>query len=44
MENSSNFEYDSSWDLEKSSRGNLPRNEEAFEKIYAEWEKRKWFK
>ncbi|MFQ5949923.1 MAG: calcium-binding protein [Nitrospiria bacterium] len=28
--------------MEKSDKGNLPRNEDAFDKIYAEWEKRLW--
>jgi hypothetical protein len=35
---------DSSWDPVKSAKGNLPRNSEALDKKYAEWEKRKWFK
>ena len=34
--------YDSSWDLEKTENGNLPGDEDAFDKIYAEWEKRSW--
>jgi len=37
-------DYDSSWDLVKSAKGNLPHNGEAFDKKYAEWEKRKWLK
>ena len=36
-------DYDSSWDLEESDRGNLPQNEELFERKYAEWEQRDWF-
>jgi hypothetical protein len=35
-------EYDSSWDLEENKDGNLPSDEDAFDKIYAEWEKRSW--
>ena len=35
-------DYDSSWDLEESDAGNLPRNEDAFDKIYAKWKKRSW--
>ena len=37
-------DYDSSWDLGKSAKGNLPHDEDAFDKKYAKWEKRKWFK
>lgn len=33
-------DYDSSWDLVESEKGNLPANEEAFEKKWEEWEKR----
>jgi hypothetical protein len=35
-------DYDSSWDLEENEDGNLPDNEDAFDKIYAEWENRSW--
>ena len=35
-------EYDSSWDLEESDDGKLPSDEDAFDRIYAEWEKRSW--
>jgi len=35
-------EYDTSWDLSESEEGNLPHSEEAFDKIYQEWEKRDW--
>ena len=35
-------EYDSSWDLEESDNGNLPQDEDAFDRKYAEWEKRSW--
>ena len=35
-------DYDSSWDLKESEGGNLPSDEDAFDKIYAEWEKRSW--
>ena len=34
--------YDSSWDLEENEDGNLPDDEDAFDKIYAEWENRSW--
>lgn len=34
--------YDSSWDLEENDDGNLPGDEDAFDKIYAEWKKRSW--
>ncbi|NQS98830.1 MAG: hypothetical protein HQ591_10280 [candidate division Zixibacteria bacterium] len=44
MQKSQNEEYDSSWDLEESSEGNLPQNADTFEKKFAEWEKRDWFK
>ncbi len=35
-------DYDSSWDLEENEDGNLPVNEGAFDRIYAEWKKRPW--
>ncbi|MFT5189915.1 MAG: hypothetical protein ACI9DF_003760 [Verrucomicrobiales bacterium] len=35
-------EYDSSWDLADSEDGTLPGNNDAFGKIYSEWEKRAW--
>lgn len=35
-------EYDSSWDMGESAVGNLPTDEDAFDKIYSEWEKRSW--
>ena len=35
-------EYDSSWDLTDSEDGTLPGNNDAFGKIYSEWEKRAW--
>ena len=35
-------DYDSSWDLEENEDGNLPDDEDAFDKIYAEWENRSW--
>lgn len=44
MNNLSNQEYDTSWDLVEGPQGNLPHNEDAFEKKLAEWEKRNWFK
>lgn len=37
-------DYDSSWGLVENDDGNLPDDKEAFEKKYAEWEKRKWSK
>tara|TARA_R110001592_G_C12996404_1_gene735517 strand:- start:560 stop:961 length:402 start_codon:yes stop_codon:yes gene_type:complete len=36
-------EYDSSWDLNETEDGILPNNEDAFDRIYDEWQKRKWF-
>ena len=35
-------EYDSSWDLEESDDGSMPSDEDAFDRIYAEWKKRSW--
>lgn len=35
-------DYDSSWDLVESEEGNLPHYEEAFDRKFAEWEKRSW--
>lgn len=35
-------QYDSSWDLNESEDGNLPDDEDAFDRIYAKWEKRDW--
>ena len=37
-------EYDSSWDLVESKKGNLPKSEEAWNKKYQEWMKRDWMK
>lgn len=37
-----NSEYDTSRDLIESEEGNLPANEEAFEKIFPKWVKRSW--
>ncbi len=34
--------YDPSWDLVRSSRGNLPSSEEAYDKKYQEWKTRNW--
>jgi len=34
--------YDNSWDLSESENGNLPENEEAFDKKYREWKHRSW--
>jgi hypothetical protein len=39
-----NSTYDSSWDLEESSRGYLPKNKKCFDKKWEEWEKRNWVK
>ncbi len=36
--------YDSSWNLIRSKKGNLPRSEEALDKKYQEWKKRDWKK
>jgi hypothetical protein len=33
---------DTSWDLEKSKHGNLPEDEDAFDRKYLEWQKRDW--
>ncbi len=35
-------DYDSSWDLKLTEKGNLPEDEDAFNKICAEWKKRSW--
>ena len=35
-------DYDASWDLRESEDGNLPLDEDAFDRIYAKWEKRSW--
>lgn len=37
-------EYDTSWDLVESKKGNLPKSEEAWDKKYQEWMKRDWMK
>jgi hypothetical protein len=34
--------YDTSWNLIESSKGNLPVDEDAFERKYQEWETRDW--
>lgn len=34
--------YDTSWNLSESEKGNLPQNEEAFDKKYQEWQQRPW--
>ena len=34
--------YDSSWDLRTDENGNQTCNDEAFDKIYAEWSERSW--
>ena len=34
--------YDTSWDLVKSEKGNLPESDEAFERKYREWQQRHW--
>ena len=35
-------DYDTLWDLEESERGNVPRDEKAFNKKYEEWMCRDW--
>lgn len=35
-------EYDTSWDLEESEKGNIPANEAAYDKIYKKWQQRSW--
>ena len=37
-------EYDSSWDLVEDKKGNLPKNEESWDKKYQEWQNRDWMK
>jgi len=34
--------YDTSWDLIESNKGNLPVDEDAFERKYQEWKTRDW--
>jgi len=34
--------YDTSWDLIESNKGNLPIDEDAFERKYQEWKTRDW--
>ena len=34
--------YDTSWNLSESEKGNLPENEEAFDRKYQEWLQRSW--
>ena len=34
--------YYKSWDLSESENGNLPENEEAFDRKYREWKHRSW--
>ena len=34
--------YNKSWNLVKSERGNLPENEEDFDRISKEWQQRSW--
>ncbi|RJP76112.1 MAG: hypothetical protein C4522_19305 [Desulfobacteraceae bacterium] len=34
--------YDTSWDLIKSEKGNLPDDQNAFDKKYREWQERSW--
>jgi len=34
--------YDTSWDISRSERGTVPYSEEAFERKYSEWQRRKW--
>lgn len=35
-------QYDKSWDLSESEKGNLPENEEAFDRKCQEWQQRSW--
>ena len=35
-------EYDTSWDLTESDEGNLPFNQESYDRIYKEWQQRSW--
>ncbi|MFQ5825675.1 MAG: calcium-binding protein [bacterium] len=37
-----NANYDKSWDYEETEDGNIPRNEEAYKKKWAEWKNRDW--
>ena len=37
-----NNNYDHSWDLRKSTAGDLPISEEAHDRKYHEWGKRDW--
>jgi len=34
--------YDTSWDLIESNKGYLPIDDDAFAKVYQEWETRNW--
>jgi len=34
--------YDTSWNLSESEKGNLPENEEAFDRKSQEWQQRSW--
>ena len=34
--------YDKSWNLSESEKGNLPENEETFDRKYKEWQQRSW--
>ena len=35
-------EYDTSWNLTESDEGNLPFNQESYDRIYEEWQQRSW--
>lgn len=35
-------QYDKSWDLSESEKGNLPENEKAFDRKCKEWSQRSW--
>ncbi len=39
-----NDKYDTSWDLVRSARGNLPQSRKTLDQKYQEWEKRDWMK
>ena len=34
--------YDTSWDLVKSKKGNMPANEDSYNNIYKQWQLRSW--
>jgi len=42
LKGSMSEDYDASWDLREGEDGNVPLNENAFDRIYAKWKKRSW--